>query len=321
MPKLLAYVLVVIATTLLATQTPAPAGQLRPEILVEQYLLELEMAVDGDDHAEAVRVIENLRAMKDQVTLPPELEYHYANSLFKTGQTQKAHEAVFRYLEDPAIDQGNISAALRLKIEIEKKLREEEKQREDRRQVREQRERKRQMVAWFLEYRNVLRAGCEVTFSYDCSLNQPNNNGKHTHHHKRHTPNYDAMIERINSTGLGDVKGTGVIERLDAIAFEPGVWDNDEDRYEACYYLSFFRSSATKRSTSAYLDAAGAAKNNRDLAGKAAFLIGFSTMYGNNGYARDEKRAMRHIARAANYGNACAKTFRQSLQELKIWVE
>ena len=101
-------------------------ADLPPEILVEQYLLELEMAVAEDKHSEAVAVIEKLKGLESAIELPPEIDFHYAMSLNKAGRREEAYTVLIAYLQNPDLDRDTLQPALKLKIELEQTRKREE---------------------------------------------------------------------------------------------------------------------------------------------------------------------------------------------------
>jgi formylglycine-generating enzyme required for sulfatase activity len=98
-----------------------PAGELPLEVQVERYLIELEMAVEADDHQVAVRIFEEkLFPLREKVEFPAELDYRYAVSLHKAGQLEKAEKVLNAYLSTPAFDRDNLQTVVKLQIAIEK---------------------------------------------------------------------------------------------------------------------------------------------------------------------------------------------------------
>ncbi|MCC8181217.1 MAG: hypothetical protein LIP23_09960, partial [Planctomycetes bacterium] len=197
--------------------------------MAEQYLMELEMAVEADNHADAVAIIEKLRELRDQVELPVELEYHYAVSLFNSGQTEKALEKVIDYLASPDIDSEYVRPALKLKIDIEKHIKDEEVR--IARQLQENKEwkEKQDYLKWYAGVKNVLRGHASVEFWYTQEGNQFS-------HELRYMKQY-SFITKINGKGLGGVNCLEAKRRLEILANDEKIWADKLDYYRLNYYM------------------------------------------------------------------------------------
>ena len=105
---------------------PSAAGQLPPEMMLDEYLLEVEMLVGEKDHQGALRAMDRILALRKKhgLDLPEEFPFLYAQSALAAGSYQAAIDAATQYVTKVGRGGKHYREALALRVKSRRGLRE-----------------------------------------------------------------------------------------------------------------------------------------------------------------------------------------------------
>ncbi len=105
---------------------PSASGQLPPEMMLDEYLLEVEMLVGEEDHQGALRAMDRILALRKEhgLDLPEEFPFLYAQSALGAGSYQAAIDAATQYVTKAGRGGKHYREALALRVKSRRGLRE-----------------------------------------------------------------------------------------------------------------------------------------------------------------------------------------------------
>ena len=101
-------------------------GPLPPEVMLDRYLLEVEMLSEEKDHKGALEAMERIVVLQKEhgVTLPEEFPFRYAQAAMAAGSYQAAIDSVNRYLSATGRGGEHYREALAVLVKSDRALRE-----------------------------------------------------------------------------------------------------------------------------------------------------------------------------------------------------